>query len=197
MYQVSGYTFLESTDPDDVLLQAFKKTRIRVVNEDAGAEVIDPDYLTDEFEEEAMKVLESSRDTLVYYINKYTISDYEKYHEDHWISFLSSFGFIAKIMSYDAIPMLSMIKGLDLTASPRLMWVLTNLNDRKYLRINRMSKVQNRDGANLILSSNFISTIKNSLPCVSIEEDYIDIQYAPAKDILLPITITRYLHLLL
>ena len=197
MYQVSGYTFLESTDPDDVLLQAFKQTRIRAVNEDAGAEVIDPDYLTDEFEEEAMKVLESSRDTLVYYINKYTISDYEKYHEDHWISFLNSFGFTAKIMSYNAIPMLSMIKGLDLTASPRLMWVLTNLNDRKYLRINRMSKVQNRDGANLILSSNFISTIKNSLPCVSIEEDYIDIQYAPAKDILLPITITRYLHLLL
>ena len=197
LYQVSGYTFLESTDPDDVLLQAFKQTRIRAVNEDAGAEVIDPDYLTDEFEEEAMKVLESSRDTLVYYINKYTISDYEKYHEDHWISFLSSFGFTAKIMSYDAIPILSMIKGLDLTVSPRLMWVLTNLNDRKYLRINRMSKVQNRDGANLILSSNFISTIKNALPCVSIEEDYIDIQYAPAKDILLPITITRYLHLLL
>ena len=197
MYQVSGYTFLESTDPDDVLLQAFKQTRIRAVNEDAGAEVIDPDYLTDEFEEEAMKVLESSRDTLVYYINKYTISDYENYHEDHWISFLSSFGFTAKIMRYDAIPMLSMIKGLDLTASPRLMWVLTNLNDRKYLRINRISKVQNRDGANLILSSNFIYTIKNSLPCVSIEEDYIDIQYAPAKDILLPITITRYLHLLL
>ena len=74
MYQVSGYTFLESTDPDDVLLQAFKQTRIRAVNEDAGAEVIDPDYLTDEFEEEAMKVLESSRDTLVYYINKYTIA---------------------------------------------------------------------------------------------------------------------------
>ena len=32
---------------------------------------------------------------------------------------------------------------------------------------------------------------------VSVEKDSVMIQYAPSKDIILPITITRYLHLLL
>ena len=197
LYQVSGYTFLESSDPDDVLLKAFRETRARTINEMAGDEVVDLDYSSDEFDQEAQTVLESARDTLVYYINKYTIKDYAKSHEDHWIEFLSSFGFEASILDYNSIPMLSMIKGLDISASSRLMWILTNLNDRKYLKISRMSRVRNSEGANLILSDHFIYTIKSSLPAVSVEKDSVMIQYAPSKDIILPITITRYLHLLL
>ena len=159
--------------------------------------MIDPESLSDEIDEEAMKVLEASRESLVYFINKNTINDYTKIHEDHWIEFLSIFGFEASILSYDSIPMLSFIKHLDLQTSPKMMWVLTNLNDRKYLKISRMSRVRNSEGANLILSDHFIYTIKSSLPAVSVEKDSVMIQYAPSKDIILPITITRYLHLLL
>ena len=197
MYQVSGYTFLESSDPDEVLLKAFRETKAKTINDIAGEDMIDPESLSDEIDEEAMKVLEASRESLVYFINKNTINDYTKIHEDHWIEFLSIFGFEASILSYDSIPMLSFIKHLDLQTSPRMMWVLTNLNDRKYLKISRMSRVQNSEGANLILSDHFIYTIKSSLPAVSVEKDSVMIQYAPSKDIILPITITRYLHLLL
>lgn len=197
MYQVSGYTFLESSDPDEVLLKAFRETKAKTINDIAGEDMIDPESLSDEIDEEAMKVLEASRESLVYFINKNTINDYTKIHEDHWIEFLSIFGFEASILSYDSIPMLSFIKHLDLQTSPRMMWVLTNLNDRKYLKISRMSRVRNSEGANLILSDHFIYTIKSSLPAVSVEKDSVMIQYAPSKDIILPITITRYLHLLL
>ena len=197
MYQVSGYTFLESSDSDEVLLKAFRETKAKTINDIAGEDMIDPESLSDEIDEEAMKVLEASRESLVYFINKNTINDYTKIHEDHWIEFLSIFGFEASILSYDSIPMLSFIKHLDLQTSPRMMWVLTNLNDRKYLKISRMSRVRNSEGANLILSDHFIYTIKSSLPAVSVEKDSIMIQYAPSKDIILPITITRYLHLLL
>lgn len=197
MYQVSGYTFLESSDPDEVLLKAFRETKAKTINDIAEEDMIDPESLSDEIDEEAMKVLEASRESLVYFINKNTINDYTKIHEDHWIEFLSIFGFEASILSYDSIPMLSFIKHLDLQTSPRMMWVLTNLNDRKYLKISRMSRVRNSEGANLILSDHFIYTIKSSLPAVSVEKDSVMIQYAPSKDIILPITITRYLHLLL
>ena len=197
MYQVSGYTFLESSDPDEVLLKAFRETKAKTINDIAGEDMIDPESLSDEIDEEAMKVLEASRESLVYFINKNTINDYTKIHEDHWIEFLSIFGFEASILSYDSIPMLSFIKHLDLQTSPRMMWVLTNLNDRKYLKISRMSRVRNSEGVNLILSDHFIYTIKSSLPAVSVEKDSVMIQYAPSKDIILPITITRYLHLLL
>lgn len=197
MYQVSGYTFLESSDPDEVLLKAFRETKAKTINDIAEEDMIDPESLSDEIDEEAMKVLEASRESLVYFINKNTINDYTKIHEDHWIEFLSIFGFEASILSYDSIPMLSFIKHLDLQTSPKMMWVLTNLNDRKYLKISRMSRVRNSEGANLILSDHFIYTIKSSLPAVSVEKDSVMIQYAPSKDIILPITITRYLHLLL
>ena len=198
MYTVAGIKFYDESDSDEDIAKIYKECLIDEIIK------VDEEMSREELEENeivianALSIVHNYKPSSVYTVNRYISKGIVETHEEHWLSFLKSYGFKSSIVHIDTTPLLKHLAYIRYNRNDNLWVGLSSLNENRFLVVDIFSSIVNDRGENLKLSDHFIRSIQSMIPSfVNNTSLQLIIQYGPFSDINLVLSVTRLLHLLL